>query len=106
MAPTSFGGLFAPTGVPADVMAKLQAGCRISVQQTAYVEMAKRLHQGSRYYADATAFAKTLEQDVEDKRLCCSDWACRSNHSADVGMSSGHRSSRPGTQRHTNWIPA
>jgi len=69
VAPTSFGGLFAPTGVPADVMAKLQAGCRISVQETAYVEMAKRLHQGSRYYADAAAFAKRLEQDVEDKRL-------------------------------------
>jgi hypothetical protein len=31
--------------------------------------MAKRLHQGSRYYADAAAFAKKLEQDVEDKRL-------------------------------------
>ena len=37
--------------------------------RTPYVEMAKRLHQGSRYYADAAAFAKRLEKDVEDKRL-------------------------------------
>jgi tripartite-type tricarboxylate transporter receptor subunit TctC len=68
VAPTSFGGLFAPAGVPRDVMAKLAAGCRFGVQQPAYVELAKRLHQGSRYYADGAAFAKRLEQDVEDKR--------------------------------------
>jgi tripartite-type tricarboxylate transporter receptor subunit TctC len=68
VAPTSFGGLFAPAGIPRDVMAKLAVGCRFGVQQPAYVELAKRLHQGSRYYADGAAFAKRLEQDVEDKR--------------------------------------
>jgi len=68
VAPTSFGGLFAPANVPRDVTAKLGTGCRFAVQQPAYVELAKRLHQGSRYYADAAAFAKRLEQDVEDKR--------------------------------------
>jgi tripartite-type tricarboxylate transporter receptor subunit TctC len=67
VAPTSFGGLFAPAGVPADVMTKLQASCKFAVEQPAYVELAKRFHQGSRYYADATTFAKRLEQDVEDK---------------------------------------
>ena len=67
VAPTSFGGLFAPAGVTADVMTKLQSGCRIAVQHPAYVALAKRLHQGTRYYADAAAFAKRLEQDVEDK---------------------------------------
>ncbi len=68
VAPTSFGGLFAPAAVPADVMAKLQTGCKFAVEQTIYVGLAKRLHQGSRYYADAAAFAKRLEQDVEDKK--------------------------------------
>jgi hypothetical protein len=28
----------------------------------------KRLHQGTRYYADAAAFAKRLETDVVDKK--------------------------------------
>src|SRR5262245_22324807 len=65
VAPTSFGGLFAPAGTPSDVMSKLQTGCKFGVEQPAYVELAKRFHQGSRYYADAPDFAKRLEQDVE-----------------------------------------
>jgi tripartite-type tricarboxylate transporter receptor subunit TctC len=68
VAPTSFGGLFAPAGVPGDVMAKLATGCRFAVQQPAYTDLAKRLHQGSDYYADAAAFAKRLELDVAEKR--------------------------------------
>ena len=68
VAPTSFGGLFAPAGVPADVLAKLRNGCRIAVQHSAYVDLAKRLHQGSHYYTDAAVFAKRLEKDVEDKK--------------------------------------
>ena len=68
VAPTSFGGLFAPAGVPGDVMARLATGCRFAVQQPAYVDLAKRLHQGSDYYADAATFAKRLELDVAEKR--------------------------------------
>jgi tripartite-type tricarboxylate transporter receptor subunit TctC len=68
VAPTSFGGLFAPAGVPGDVMARLATGCRFAVQQPAYTDLAKRLHQGSDYYADAAAFAKRLELDVAEKR--------------------------------------
>jgi len=68
VAPTSFGGLFAPAGVPADTLARLEAGCRFAVQQPAYTDLAKRLHQGSRYYAGATAFAKRLDADVVDKK--------------------------------------
>lgn len=68
VAPTSFGGLFAPTGVSADTMAKLEAGCRFAVQQTAYTNLAKRLHQGSHYYAGATAFARRIDADVVDKK--------------------------------------
>jgi tripartite-type tricarboxylate transporter receptor subunit TctC len=68
VAPTSFGGLFAPAGVPSEVMARLGAGCRFAVQQAAYAELAKRLHQGSDYYADAAIFARRLELDVAEKR--------------------------------------
>jgi tripartite-type tricarboxylate transporter receptor subunit TctC len=67
VAPTSFGGLFAPAAVPADVTNKLRSGCKFGVEQPAYVALAKRFHQGSRYYSDAPAFAKRLEQDVEEK---------------------------------------
>ena len=49
-------------------MARLAIGCRFAVQQPAYVDLAKRLHQGSDYYADAAAFARRLELDVTEKR--------------------------------------
>jgi tripartite-type tricarboxylate transporter receptor subunit TctC len=68
VAPTSFGGLFVPAGVPADVMSQLATGCKFAVEQPAYVDLAKRLHQGSSYYADAATFAKRLDADVIDKR--------------------------------------
>jgi hypothetical protein len=38
------------------------------VQQAAYVDLAKRLHQRADYYADAATFARRLEQDVAEKR--------------------------------------
>ena len=68
VAPTSFGGLFAPAGAPGDVMSKLSAGCKFAVEQPAYADLAKRLHQGSNYYADAATFAKRLDADVADKK--------------------------------------
>jgi tripartite-type tricarboxylate transporter receptor subunit TctC len=68
VAPTSFGGLFAPSGTPAEVVGKLGAACRFGVQQQSYVDLAKRFHQGNSYYADAAAFAKRLEADVADKK--------------------------------------
>jgi tripartite-type tricarboxylate transporter receptor subunit TctC len=68
VAPTSFGGLFAPAGTPANVLARLESGCKFAVQQPAYVQLAARLHQGSNYYTDAAAFAKRLDADVVDKK--------------------------------------
>jgi tripartite-type tricarboxylate transporter receptor subunit TctC len=68
VAPTSFGGLFAPAGVPGDVLAKLGSGCKFAVEQPAYVNLAKQFHQGTRYYADAATFAKRLDADVADKK--------------------------------------
>jgi tripartite-type tricarboxylate transporter receptor subunit TctC len=68
VAPTSFGGLFAPAGVPGDVLVKLGSGCKFAVEQPAYVNLAKQFHQGTRYYADAATFAKRLDADVADKK--------------------------------------
>jgi tripartite-type tricarboxylate transporter receptor subunit TctC len=68
VAPTSFGGLFAPAGAPADVLAKLGTGCKFAVEQPAYVSLAKQFHQGTHYYADAATFAKRLDADVVDKK--------------------------------------
>jgi tripartite-type tricarboxylate transporter receptor subunit TctC len=68
VAPTSFGGLFAPAGTPAEVLDKLATGCKFAVEQPAYTNLAKRLHQGDSHYADAATFAKRLDADVADKR--------------------------------------
>jgi tripartite-type tricarboxylate transporter receptor subunit TctC len=68
VAPTSFGGLFAPSGTPPDALAKLAAGCKFGVEQPAYADLAKRLHQGNDYYADAATFTKRIEIDVAEKR--------------------------------------
>jgi tripartite-type tricarboxylate transporter receptor subunit TctC len=68
VAPTSFGGLFAPSGTPREVFGKLTAACKFAVQQPGYADLAKRLHQGTNYYADAAVFSKRLEADVADKR--------------------------------------
>jgi tripartite-type tricarboxylate transporter receptor subunit TctC len=67
VAPTSFGGLFAPTGTPADVLQKLGVACKFAVEQPAYVKLAQQFHQGDHYYADAATFTKRLQADVVDK---------------------------------------
>jgi hypothetical protein len=46
----------------------MPAECRRLGVQQGYIDLAKRLHQGTRYYADAAAFAKRLEADVADKK--------------------------------------
>ncbi len=68
VAPTSFGGLFAPTGTPDDVLTKIGNGCKIAVEQPAYLGLAKQFHQGDRFYADAATFGKRLDADVADKK--------------------------------------
>jgi tripartite-type tricarboxylate transporter receptor subunit TctC len=69
VAPTSFGGLFAPTGTPDDVLTKLGSGCKVAVEQPAYLNLAKQFHQGHRFYADAAAFSKRLDADVVEKKV-------------------------------------
>jgi tripartite-type tricarboxylate transporter receptor subunit TctC len=68
VAPTSFGGLFAPTGLPDDVKARLEQACKTAAATGAYLTTAKRLMLGADLYADAAAFGARLARDIEEKR--------------------------------------
>lgn len=65
--PTSFGGLFAPKGVPADVKARLEAACKAAAASPRYVETAKNLRLSPNLYYPASAFAAHLKVDIAEK---------------------------------------
>ena len=65
--PASFGGLLAPLGTPAPVVAKLSSACAEAAKSDVYVTTAKRAGQPDDYYADAAAFRQRLARDVESK---------------------------------------
>jgi tripartite-type tricarboxylate transporter receptor subunit TctC len=67
IAPYSFGGLLAPTGLPPEVKRRLADGCRAAARSDAYARLAKSLFQPTDYYADGTAFAQALEKDLAEK---------------------------------------
>jgi tripartite-type tricarboxylate transporter receptor subunit TctC len=68
VAPTSFGGLFAPAGLPAGIMARLEAACKAAAAHDKYQTTAKRAMLGANLYADAAAFGMRLKQDIEEKK--------------------------------------
>lgn len=68
VAPVSFGGLFAPAGLPRDVKDRLEAACRSAAAQPFYLETAKRTMLGSDLYADSAAFAARLKTDIDEKK--------------------------------------
>lgn len=67
VAPTSFGGLSAPAGLPAAVKQRLAGACRTAAQGELYARLARSLGQPTDYFADADAFATRLQQDAADK---------------------------------------
>ena len=67
VSPASFGGLFAPVGTPAPVVAKLAAACAAAAKDDAYVNAAKNAAQPADYYADAATLGQRLNRDVEGK---------------------------------------
>lgn len=67
VAPYSFGGLLGPAGLGEDVKRKLASSCRAAAQGESYKRLAKTLLQPDGYYADGAAFARSLEQDLDDK---------------------------------------
>jgi tripartite-type tricarboxylate transporter receptor subunit TctC len=69
VAPTSFGGLYAPAGTPKQVKTALEAACKFAAAQPRYVETAKRALLGGELYKDADAFAAALQKDVAEKKV-------------------------------------
>jgi tripartite-type tricarboxylate transporter receptor subunit TctC len=63
----SFGGLMAPAGTPAPVIAKLTAACAGAAQDDTYAHAAKASAQPPDYFADAATFSQRLKHDIERK---------------------------------------
>jgi tripartite-type tricarboxylate transporter receptor subunit TctC len=68
IAPLSIGGLFTPAGVPAEIVRKLDAACKVVMQSDTFLRIAKQTFQPTDYAADATGFKANIEQDVAEKR--------------------------------------
>jgi tripartite-type tricarboxylate transporter receptor subunit TctC len=69
VAPVSFGGLFAPAGLPDGVKARLEKACRTAAAVGNYLATAKRLMLGADLYLDAAAFGARLKKDIEEKKV-------------------------------------
>src|SRR5271169_2457542 len=67
VAPLSFGGLFGPAGMPADVTHKLEAACIAIMKSDAAQRVVKNTFQPADYFADAASFARNLETDIAEK---------------------------------------
>jgi tripartite-type tricarboxylate transporter receptor subunit TctC len=67
VSPASFGGLFAPAGIPAPIVAKLAAACAGAATEDKYASAAKTAAQPSDYYADAVTLQQRLKRDIEGK---------------------------------------
>ena len=68
VAPISFGGLLAPAGTPADIVAKLESACAGAAKDEIYASAAKRGGQPPNYFADRATFGSRLDRDIEAKR--------------------------------------
>ena len=67
VAPSSFGGLSAPAGLPPAVKGRLAGACRAAAQGEMYGKLARNVFQPDDYYADSADFAANLQRDVDDK---------------------------------------
>jgi tripartite-type tricarboxylate transporter receptor subunit TctC len=67
VSPASFGGLFAPIGTPAPVVARLAKACAAAAKDGMYANAARHAAQPSDYYADATTLAERLKRDIDAK---------------------------------------
>jgi tripartite-type tricarboxylate transporter receptor subunit TctC len=65
--PESFGGLLAPVGTSAPILAKLGAACAHGAKDDGYATVAKRAGQPDDYYDDAAGFRQRLTRDIETK---------------------------------------
>jgi tripartite-type tricarboxylate transporter receptor subunit TctC len=68
VAPTSFGGLYGPAGLPDDIKSTLEKACKTAAERQIYVDTAKRSFLGAELYTGSAAFAARLKKDVNDKK--------------------------------------
>jgi tripartite-type tricarboxylate transporter receptor subunit TctC len=68
VAPTSFGGLYGPAGLPDDIKSTLEKACKTAAERPIYVDTAKRSFLGAELYTGSAAFAARLKKDVDDKK--------------------------------------
>ena len=67
VSPASFGGLLAPAGTPAPVIAKLSDACAAAAKDETYKTVAERAAQPPDYYDDAKGFRARLDRDTAAK---------------------------------------
>ncbi len=67
VSPASFGGLLAPAGTPAPILAKLANACAGAAKDEIYQTTATRAAQPPDYYADAAGFRQRLQRDIQNK---------------------------------------
>lgn len=67
VSPISFGGLLAPAGTPAPVLAKLADACAAAAKDEAYRSVAERAAQPPDYFDDAKGFKARLDRDTAAK---------------------------------------
>ena len=67
LSPASFGGLYAPAGTPAPVLARLAEACAGAAADPAYAEVARRGYQPLNYHLGPQAFAARLSAEYAEK---------------------------------------
>jgi tripartite-type tricarboxylate transporter receptor subunit TctC len=67
VAPTSFGGLLAPSATPPERLAVLEAACASAALGEAYAAAARRALQPEAYHLGADDFARRLAGDIAQK---------------------------------------
>ncbi|MBR0656065.1 tripartite tricarboxylate transporter substrate binding protein [Plastoroseomonas arctica] len=67
VAPTSFGGVFAPRAVSDARVAVLEAACMAAARSESYRAAARRALQPAAYFADAAVFGERLARDIAEK---------------------------------------
>jgi len=67
VSPASFGGLMAPAGTPAPLLARLSEACTAAANDAAYRAVAERAAQPPNFFDNAAGFRARLERDISAK---------------------------------------
>ena len=69
VAPSSFGGIVGPKGMPGEVKTKLMSACKSAALGETYAKLVRNLGQPVDYYSEAADFSRRLDRDVVDKAI-------------------------------------